>query len=441
MSSIGSPGRRVASWALADQALISAGNFLTVLLVARALPIDAFGIYTVAYTSLYVSNTLQSALIAEPHAVLSASRLGRAYVDFTTSTGVLQLGMSAFTGIVAIVAALIIGLGSDVSMLVLALGFAAIGWQLQEFCRRVLYVESRNSAAFANDVVSYGGQLLLVAALAALGGLTAVSAILAVGGTSFAAAALGAVQLRPSLAGQAARADVWANLRFGKWLAASELTGILSVRLWAYLVAAIAGAAAAGVYGAALLIFGPINVIVFSVATVLPIRLSRARVEGGDARMMAMLRRFHVWTVPPVVAVCLAVAILADPISSVLFQGKYPAIQGLVAALAVFSIVRYLQALAAVALLSAERTQAVFVASAVGAVLTLAVGWWLVGASGAEGAALGAILATAATLAVNWFSLSRRPRPARAERGATATEVPDAVATPVTVAPRSGAGS
>jgi O-antigen/teichoic acid export membrane protein len=405
------------------------------------LPVDAFGIYTVAYTSLYVSNTLQSAMIAEPHAVLSASRLGRAYVDFTTSTGVMQLGMSAITGILAVVVGFIVGLGSELSMLILALGFAAVGWQLQEFCRRVLYVESRHSAAFGNDVVSYGGQLVAVGALAAVGGLSAVSAILAIGATSFVAAAAGAVRLRPSLQGQAARSDIWANLRFGKWLAASELTGILSVRVWAYLVAAIAGAAAAGTYGAALLIFGPINVIVFSVSTVLPIRLSRARVAGGDSQMMAMLRRFHVWTVPPVVAVCLAVAVLADPISNILFQGKYPAIEGLVTALAVFSVIRYLQALAAVALLSAERTLAVFVASLVGAVLTLALGWWLVGAAGAEGAALGAILATAATLAVNWWTLWRRQHRARVDRGSMPTGASDGVASAVAVAPRSGARS
>ena len=37
-----------------------------------------------------------------------------------------------------------------------------VAWQLQEFVRRVMYTEGRFAAAFWNDVVSYGGQLLVV---------------------------------------------------------------------------------------------------------------------------------------------------------------------------------------------------------------------------------------------------------------------------------------
>ena len=403
-------GRRLASWALADQALISGCNFLTVLLVARALPQAAFGLYTVAYTSLYISNTLQSALIAEPHAVLSASRRGRAYIDYTTSTGAMQLAMVVLLAAIALVTALVVGSGTDLGPLILALGLAAIGWQLQEFCRRVMYVEDRIGSAFFNDLISYGGQLIIVAGLAWAGLLTPVSAILAIGGTSILAAAIGALQIRPSLGGRTIRAEIMGNLRFGKWLAASELTGIVSLRLWAYLIAAIAGAAAAGSFGAASLIFGPINVIVFAVTTVMPIPLARARVEGGDESLRAMIRRFHYLTVPLVMAICLAVAFFAEPITELLYQGKYPGLGTLIAALAVYNIVRYLLALVTVALAASERTRAIFLTSLVGAGVTLASGTWLVAGSGAEGAALGMVLATSGTLVAAWVAFLRTPR-------------------------------
>ena len=56
-----------APWAVADQLLISATNFATMVLLARGLSQEAFGSFTLIYSVLLFANSLQSGLITKPH--------------------------------------------------------------------------------------------------------------------------------------------------------------------------------------------------------------------------------------------------------------------------------------------------------------------------------------------------------------------------------------
>src|SRR5689334_4005001 len=56
-------------WAVADQALIAASNFATMIFVARALKLELFGRFTLVYSALLFANIFQVALITQPHNV------------------------------------------------------------------------------------------------------------------------------------------------------------------------------------------------------------------------------------------------------------------------------------------------------------------------------------------------------------------------------------
>ena len=56
-------------------------------------------------------------------------------------------------------------MNSSATPLLVALVPVILTWQLQEFVRRVLYTEARFAAAFINDMVSYGMQMVLVTLL------------------------------------------------------------------------------------------------------------------------------------------------------------------------------------------------------------------------------------------------------------------------------------
>ena len=180
-----------------DQALVSGVNFLTIVLLARALAPADFGWFVLVFTALQTVGTLQAALVTRPHNVLAATRHGRAYADYSTTTAVAQVALTAaFAMVAAATAGLLYAAGSAQAVLVLASIPALVAWQLQELGRRMLYTESRLQAALANDLVSYGGQALALLVLVRAGLLTGETALLCLAAAFAAGALILAWQLR-----------------------------------------------------------------------------------------------------------------------------------------------------------------------------------------------------------------------------------------------------
>ena len=195
-----------AGWGVFDQVLLSVVNFLTLFLIARSVEPDVFGAFSLIYGAMLIANHAQLAFITQPHNVLAASLRGREYRVYTRSLfgaqGVMLLLLAGATAVVAVIA---YGIGLRATSLLVAVIPALPLWQLQEFARRVLYTERRQAAAFGNDLISYGGQGLVVAVLAATGRLTAPAALYASALTSAAACVLGLAQIRESFRRAAVR--------------------------------------------------------------------------------------------------------------------------------------------------------------------------------------------------------------------------------------------
>ena len=139
--SLNSRGANV--FGLADQGLISATNFVTLLVLGRALTASAFGAFALAYTVLIFVNLLQSALVTQPHNVLGAAREGLMYRRFTVATiAAAVLFMLAVVVVLIPVNVVVIELRGATPLLV-AMIPATVAWQLQELARRILYTEGR----------------------------------------------------------------------------------------------------------------------------------------------------------------------------------------------------------------------------------------------------------------------------------------------------------
>src|ERR1019366_7322821 len=57
-------GREI--WALTDQAVVSATNFLTGVMLARFMGLSEFGVFTLAWMSVAFANSIQNSLIIAP---------------------------------------------------------------------------------------------------------------------------------------------------------------------------------------------------------------------------------------------------------------------------------------------------------------------------------------------------------------------------------------
>ena len=379
-------------YGLADQSLISATSFVTLLVLARTLSVGAFGAFVLVYTALVFINSLQSSLVTQPHNVLAVTRRDDAYPRFTTATFVVEaLFLSAVLLVLSIVGLVALEIGSNATELLLAMVPATIAWQLQELVRRILYTEGRLDAAFFNDLVAYGGQVVGIAALWHSDRLDGPNALYVLAATSFVAAAIGLGQVRDSFARSFDRADVAAHWQFGKWLAAAAVGFGVSAYVYFYVAAALLGAAASGELKASQLVLGPLNVLLLFLSTVLPIRLSRTLASAGEAAFRARLRRAFRVTAPVVALYCLVASLFAKPLLDFLFGGQYSDADTLVLLFALFYFLSYLGQMAVAALNARQHTRPVFLANFVGAATAITLVWFFIPAFGTEGAVLGMI--------------------------------------------------
>jgi O-antigen/teichoic acid export membrane protein len=400
---------RGSAWGLADQALMSAANFLTMVILARELTTTGFGSFVLAYTALLLANGLQGALIAQPHNVLGQARAGSAYSTYTRSTAAAQLGFATVLGAAALVAALIAALvAPSVAYLLLALSPAAFAWQFQEFVRRVLYTEHRFRAAFATDAISYGGQATGLVVLAATDRLSGPAALLVVAGTSLLGALFGGILIRESLRGRVERAFLRENWAFGKWLGAANVVSWLSGPFYLYLAALLIGAVGAAALKAAQVILGPLNAFELFLQTVLPVRFSAARERDGDSAVRHRLVIAYAASGPVVIGYAVLVAVFAEPILEALYPPAYARYGAVVALFALYYVILHSVVLLTSALASERSTRAIFRGHVAAVVAGLPIGWLLIETSGVRGAVLGMIVSALILTAVLAYAY-RRP--------------------------------
>jgi O-antigen/teichoic acid export membrane protein len=361
-------------WAVADQALISGSNFTTMVLVARGLGDPAqFGLFTLVYSALLFSNQLQSALVTQPHNVLGSARHHHhpdEYAAYTTSTLLSQVLLAGIEALAALLAAIIAyRVGWSAAPLLLILAPCVVGWQLMEFVRRVLYTEGRHGAAFLNDCISYGGQMLTIGALWGLDRLShaphhwlnGLSAMSALSITASLATLVGLWQIRRSLTPHVNLKAFALNWRFGKWLAGSEiLAWCSSVHMYLYLAAVLLGTVATGELKAAQVLFGPTRILAYYLDTVLPIRFARRIAAGAEHTITADVRRLLGRVVLPMGMYCLLIALLARPLLRFTFGEGYAGAYTALILYSVYTFLTYVQMIVATALKARHKTHMIF---------------------------------------------------------------------------------
>lgn len=412
-------------WGLADQALISGTNFVTIVFAGRGLGKAGLGEFTLVYNGLLFANMIQMALITQPHNVLGTGRDAKKYAGYTASTAVAQLAIALVEAVLALA---LLGVaradGWHSQSLLLALVPAIVAWQFQEFFRRVLYTEGRMGAAFLNDLISYAGQAVWIVALwwldrgkpagAALA-LTPTAAMYVLAITSAGAALLGAGQINRSLRGRVRVGDWLENWRFGKWLLGSEiLTYCSSLPMYMYLVGAFISDEATGDLKAAQTLFGPARVISFYLATVLPIRFAAALSGGGERQLNRQVKSTALRVLPILGAFCLLIALFASP-AMLVFGRSFHGNPRVLAIYSIIAFLSYVQMVLAASLTARRKTHCIFLGSACGAVVTLALSVLLIRMLGIDGALLAMILTGVAVTGVFWLT-NRLPTNEHAQR-------------------------
>lgn len=366
-------------WALGDQALISGSNFITMVLAVRAMG-DGFGVFTLAYSILLLANILQSTLVTQAHNVIAATQTGSRYRIYTANTAFSQLLLAGIEAALVLLVAGVLALRHSPSALMFAaVAPAIVAWQFQEFIRRVLYTESRYAGAFWNDIISYGGQTVIVIALFTIGWLTGINALLALTVSSVAAVVIGLWQIRKSLKFSLDWSVFTENWHFGKWLTGGELLQwFASLQMYLFLTAWMLGTEATGHLRAAQVLFGPTRIFAYYLGTMLPIRFARALANKGPYAVNDLLRNACIRVIPLLGLYCLLIAVFPSLWLHLTYGEHYTGAPIVLSLYAISAFLSYVQMLLLSALMAKRLTRPIFMGNVYGAVIALAMSYWII---------------------------------------------------------------
>lgn len=103
ISLLSRPTTRKGVVTLADQAVASATNFLTGVIIGRACTKEQFGLYMLGFSIVLFVMSLQNSLISTPYMVYSPRLKGNEHIRYTGSTLIHQLGLSGLIIIILVI--------------------------------------------------------------------------------------------------------------------------------------------------------------------------------------------------------------------------------------------------------------------------------------------------------------------------------------------------
>lgn len=288
---------------LMDQAVVSGGNFLTTLVLARTLMPADYGLFSLLFLSLFGINTCHSSLVVYSltlrGAVAEKQDLGRLTFSALLHTLLLSLPLSLMLSIVAIVL--------HHAELCLVLAAAMLAWQLQETTRRILLACRRVPAAILPDALCYVGQAALLFAfrptrLSTIFLLFALTSILS---CAWQLTLLGLSASRVYLREHAAFS--W---RMGRYVLGGNLLNMFTLQIPSWGLASFAaGAPAVAGYQSLLNLAGVANPIIFSASNLLIPAVAREAPRGIAHARATVIRqgmRYGLLLLPCFAAFCIA---------------------------------------------------------------------------------------------------------------------------------------
>jgi O-antigen/teichoic acid export membrane protein len=285
-------GREI--WALTDQAVVSATNFLTNVMLARYMGLREFGVFVLAWMSVLFVNSLQTALIIAPMMSIGAKQEEEDRPSYFGAVAIQEFALVALCFVlVFVVVETASGLfhHPELRHLALPLAVSAFAYQMQDFVRRYFFATRQSRLALADDALSYLTQLPILFLLHQAGILNSATALWAMAGTSILGLVAGwfyfeRIEFHWSWIKSVSRRH-W---KVSRWLTGSALLTWVSSNLFVVAAPFYYGTAAAGVLKASQNLMGVTHVWFQGLDNVVPVETARRLRDGGVRNMLAYTR-------------------------------------------------------------------------------------------------------------------------------------------------------
>jgi O-antigen/teichoic acid export membrane protein len=315
------------SLSLLDQAVVSATNFGTTIVVGRTCIPAELGNYSLALTILVLCAAVGEGLVVYPYAI-QRTRLGRAgQTEYAGAVLVLFAGLAlTAVGLLLAGAAACHLLGGERTALGAVLGVLAciVPFSLvRELGRRMSIAHLRMDWVLKLDlmVALLQGAGLMV--LVVTDRLSAATAYVAVGLACAIGGGLWLRAFRSEVAfprgAQLWRLCIW-NLSMGKWIFFIQMMGLINGYFIQWVVAGVSGEAALGVYAAAITLVMLTNPFILGITNVLVPRAAQSFTEGGTRALRQVVLRSATILGTVMALFCLTTLVLSEQMLRIVFN-------------------------------------------------------------------------------------------------------------------------
>jgi O-antigen/teichoic acid export membrane protein len=380
------------AFAVVDQGVCALGNFVTVILLSRALVPEQFGKYALIFNAVMIFSSVQNALVTGPMRVLGAPRVGDA--EYVHS----QLRVQAAVLLIEIpvLAIALVWFVNDAAALLGALA-AMAALQLHEFVRSVNVTRLALPKLLKLDALTHLLRVGCLAILFGAGALTVWNALLVICASSL--VALPYLKVRGAFA--PVSETFVSNWRLGRWLLADAIAFTLSTRVYLYLIAFWLGTAEVAALTASQTLVSVANLVVGGLIVV---AIPAARLKLARAGYHAW-RSWWIGTAGLITALGAvlfsAVALLAADLMRLFYPAYYVSFAPLVAILALGAWIDAVNTVVVSALWTAEKPQINVVGKVLSALFMAIWAYPGIHAFGITGAAIGLVVTPAIWLLVN----------------------------------------
>lgn len=397
-----------------DQTVLSGASFVLNLLLIRYLSIEVFGVYVIVFSFLMLAGSIHSALVTSPIGVIVSKLDDGAAVQYVgqLNFGVLFLWIS-FSLLFAIAAFIFSLMGGyeEYRVPLYCISLVLCFYLGQQYIRSILLSRLKLLDVLINDVIYTLFQLATVLVLIFFDRLSVTSMILTVGFSALISLFYGIYQCRDFV--QPFRKNSWSaiksNLEHGRWLLGTTIVAWGRTNMLNFVALYFMGPIAPGILRAIQTVYGPINMLLVGLESILPQFCSKIYVAQGDLGLSASLQKVSRLLLMGVVSYAVLVSFFSEILLSILFGEKYVEYSFFVFVLGVQYLLIVWQTVNMIYLRVMNHPKYIFWAFIVEFVVTVVPGIWLSKAYALEGVMAWKLL-TAVVVALLTYSACQRIR-------------------------------
>jgi O-antigen/teichoic acid export membrane protein len=392
---------------MADQLVVSGGNFLSMLIAARTMEVSDFGRFSLTMMMILFAANLHRAVYTQPLNVLGVSsticpinqRMHvylRTHPAFAASAGLLLFVLSLAT--------------NNVDHTFPFALLAASTLFIQELVRRYWYTTGDIKKAFVADCIGYGTQVVFLLSAATLDWLDPRSAFASLAIGSGLSALQGLWHLRRKLQAPASLSrllifkEQWPMT---KWLLLTVLAVWGAGQVYPFLMTPL-GPQAVATFSASRTLLNVIGPAVQSLGNVIPSHAAALLKNGQRAEFDRHLRRTMTWVLGCAMLLVVLMGIGAPTILALAYGGKYDGAANILRILSIGSGASLIATGLGAYSLAAQDSKSGFYANLLATAVTFSIGLWLIAEYREIGAAVGTSLSLVAAAFAQGVLLRRK---------------------------------